>query len=132
MIVATSLLTRSFQATQAVALGFRPDHVLTAQIYLSSNRYALGPAVGPGATAANRAQINSFFDTLLDRARQLPGVTAVAVNNAPPFFGFGADPFFGPDDFGLAISTLAVSGLLACLLPGLRAMRTNPITALRE
>jgi putative ABC transport system permease protein len=37
-----------------------------------------------------------------------------------------------PISFGLAISTLAVSGLLACLLPGLRAMRTNPITALRE
>jgi putative ABC transport system permease protein len=98
LIVATSLLTRSFQATQAVALGFRPDHVLTAQIYLSSNRYALGPAVGPAATAANRVKINSFFDTLLDRARQLPGVTAVAVNNAPPFFDFGADPFFAPDD----------------------------------
>jgi putative ABC transport system permease protein len=37
-----------------------------------------------------------------------------------------------PISFALAISTLAVSGLLACLLPGLRAMRTNPITALRE
>jgi ABC-type antimicrobial peptide transport system permease subunit len=38
------------------------------------------------------------------------------------------------DPFSLliAILTLGVAALLACLLPALRASRINPITALRE
>jgi putative ABC transport system permease protein len=37
-----------------------------------------------------------------------------------------------PISFGLAILVLAVTGLLACLLPAIRAMRTDPITVLKK
>ena len=37
-----------------------------------------------------------------------------------------------PVTLGCAIVALTVTGALACLLPALRAARTNPITALRE
>jgi len=37
-----------------------------------------------------------------------------------------------PISFGLAILVLGVTGVVACLLPALRAMRTDPIKALRE
>ena len=37
-----------------------------------------------------------------------------------------------PISFGLAIFVLAVTGLLACLLPAIRAMRTDPITVLKK
>jgi ABC-type antimicrobial peptide transport system permease subunit len=37
-----------------------------------------------------------------------------------------------PVSLGLAIVALGLAGLLACLLPALRATRINPITALRE
>jgi putative ABC transport system permease protein len=40
----------------------------------------------------------------------------------------GSDPV----SLGLAILVLGLAGLLACLLPALRATRINPITALRE
>jgi ABC-type antimicrobial peptide transport system permease subunit len=39
---------------------------------------------------------------------------------------------YDPVSLGLAIVALGLAGLLACLLPALRATRINPITALRE
>jgi ABC-type antimicrobial peptide transport system permease subunit len=38
---------------------------------------------------------------------------------------------YDPVSLGLAIVALGLAGLLACLLPALRATRINPITALR-
>jgi putative ABC transport system permease protein len=37
-----------------------------------------------------------------------------------------------PISFGVAILVLTVTGVIACLLPALRAMRTDPITVLRK
>jgi ABC-type antimicrobial peptide transport system permease subunit len=37
-----------------------------------------------------------------------------------------------PLTLGLAALVLVLAGLIACLLPALRAARTNPIAALRE
>jgi ABC-type antimicrobial peptide transport system permease subunit len=39
---------------------------------------------------------------------------------------------YDPVSLGLAIVAFGLAGLLACLLPALRATRINPITALRE
>jgi ABC-type antimicrobial peptide transport system permease subunit len=39
---------------------------------------------------------------------------------------------FDPISLLTAIVVLCLAGCLACLLPALRAARTNPITALRE
>jgi len=37
-----------------------------------------------------------------------------------------------PITIGLSVTVLCLAALIACLLPALRAIRTNPITALRE
>ena len=41
-------------------------------------------------------------------------------------------PSNDPITLGVAVLVLALTGLLACLLPALRATRTDPIKALRE
>jgi putative ABC transport system permease protein len=58
-------------------------------------------------------------------------VTAVALSGALGSFLYGVagdDPL----TIGLSIVVLCLAGLAACLLPALRAVRTNPVTALRE
>ena len=44
---------------------------------------------------------------------------------------YGVSPI-DPISFGVSLLFLGITAVLACLLPGLRAIRINPITALRE
>ena len=73
LLVGAGLLARSFQATQSVPLGFNPEHVLAVQIELPSIQY------GPGGRSL------TFFQNFLDKVRQIPGVSAAALNPDPPF-----------------------------------------------
>jgi len=75
LLFGAGLLIKSFARLQAVDPGFSPDNVLTAQIALPSLRY-------PDA-AARRA----FWTRLVDKARGLPGVTAVGLTSNVPFNG---------------------------------------------
>src|SRR6202007_1369303 len=84
LITGAGLLMRSLQAIQSVSLGFRTDHILTAEIYLADAKY-------PTQTACN-----VFFDTLLQNVQQLPGVTSAAIADDLPFSGG-----FGMNAFGL-------------------------------
>jgi putative ABC transport system permease protein len=54
-------------------LGFRPEHVLTAQIALPENKYA------------DLHQAAAFYDGLLQRVRALPQVTSAAAGQFIPF-----------------------------------------------
>jgi putative ABC transport system permease protein len=54
-------------------LGFRPEHVLTAQIALPENKYA------------DLHQSAAFYDGLLQRVRALPQVTSAAASQFIPF-----------------------------------------------
>jgi putative ABC transport system permease protein len=74
LLVGAGLMSRSFQALQNLPLGFKPDHVLSADIYLTATRY-------------DNAKCRVFFDALTDNIRQLPGVTEVGINDDPPFIG---------------------------------------------
>jgi putative ABC transport system permease protein len=73
LLVGAGLMTRSFQALQHTPLGFEAADRLTADLYLTSENYS------------NPAEYRRFFDQLLDRAKALPGVTAVGLNSAMPF-----------------------------------------------
>jgi len=77
MILLTSagLLGLSLERAMAVSPGFRPDHVLTAQIAVPWNRYPNWPAR------------LAFNERLLNGMARQPGVSAAGVVNNVPFSG---------------------------------------------
>ncbi len=78
LLAGSGLLLRSFSRLQDSAPGFRPDHLLVADIPLSQVAYA------------KPEQRYEFFDRLVDRARQLPGVTAADAASFLPVSGGGS------------------------------------------
>jgi putative ABC transport system permease protein len=77
LLVGAGLLARSFESLQNTPLGFSPQHVLTADIYLADKKYAAD------------SDCQTFFDRALDKIRQLPGVTAASFATNLPFSGIG-------------------------------------------
>jgi predicted permease len=75
LLVVAALLTVSFLRLVRVDTGFRVEHVVFADLALSTPKYHAGPA---------RVQ---FFDRLLDRLRAMPGVHAAALVSQPPLRG---------------------------------------------
>jgi putative ABC transport system permease protein len=73
VLVGAGLLTRSFLRLRQVDLGFRPDHLLTFQIFL------------PRAGYKEPARTIGFFDGLLGEITVLPGVRAAAAVSDLPF-----------------------------------------------
>jgi putative ABC transport system permease protein len=68
LTLGAALLAKSFARFQAVDRGFNADNVLTASITLSTAQY-------PDAVARR-----TFFDSLADRVRGVPGVESVAIS----------------------------------------------------
>jgi predicted permease len=69
----STLVIRSFQKLHAIDPGFRTDHVLSAEIALPEPRYVEG-----GATA------NHFYEQLVDKVEQSPGVVSAGIINVVP------------------------------------------------
>jgi putative ABC transport system permease protein len=90
-LISASLLARSFQATQNLPLGFAPEHTLTVELRLKGKKYL-----------DDDAQTQTFWKAVLEKARRLPGVSAAALNDFPPFY-------FGDLDWG-AITPFTVVG----------------------
>jgi len=78
LLVGSGLLLRSFSRLQELPPGFRPDHLLVADIPLSQTAYA---------KPQDRYQ---FFDRLVDRAKTLPGVRSAAAASFLPVSGGGS------------------------------------------
>jgi len=72
LLVGAGLLLRSFRRLQEVNPGFRPEHVLTAQISLPPARYT------------EDQKIMAFHQELIDRTKSLPGVQAVGLSMSLP------------------------------------------------
>jgi putative ABC transport system permease protein len=71
LLVGTGLLLHSFVRLQEVNPGFKPDHVLTAELSLPEAKYP-------------DPQKSAFFARLLEQVRSLPGVqTAGAIGHLP-------------------------------------------------
>jgi predicted permease len=68
-----SLLLRSFQKLIQVDPGFRTDHLLSLEITLPEPRYA-----------DQAAATNHFYETLIDKLRQSPGIVSAGTTNAVP------------------------------------------------
>jgi putative ABC transport system permease protein len=82
LLVGAGLLLRSAVALQRAELGFRPDHVLTAEFRLPPAKYA-EPRV-----------IAAFFRQALERLRAVPGIQSAALVRAVPFSGNGGSTTF--------------------------------------
>jgi predicted permease len=74
LLTGTALFLRSFNAALQVPLGFVPAGVATTTLTASAKGF-------------DRARARQFFDTALDKVRQLPDVTAAAWTNVLPISG---------------------------------------------
>lgn len=77
LLIGAGLLLRSLMRLQDVNPGFRADHVLTMQLSLPQTRY-------PGL------KVGLFYDQLLQRITQLPGVQTAGICRFLPFSGSDA------------------------------------------
>src|SRR5689334_111141 len=83
LLLAAGLLVRSFNKLVNVDLGFNRENVFTARISL------------PRSVYAKPAQVQAFYDDLLQRVKSLPGVESAGTINHTPFNGFGLIANFG-------------------------------------
>ncbi len=84
LLVSAGLLVKSFARVRAADLGFRPENLLLAQVSFPAGAYP-----DPNSRAA-------FADALVPRLERLPGVSAVAINTAPPLSPGWQTLFFVP------------------------------------
>ncbi|HLJ47007.1 MAG TPA: ABC transporter permease [Bryobacteraceae bacterium] len=71
LLVGTGLLVRSFLRVMDVNLGFRPENAVAAR-------------VDPDSQYKTQEQQNAYFDEVLRRAREIPGVDAAGLTDALP------------------------------------------------
>jgi putative ABC transport system permease protein len=76
LLIGAGLMTRSFVRLLNVKLGFEPRHVLTVRVELPSSRYGHG------------SQRTLFFDRLLERLQNTPGVESVGAISQLPLSGY--------------------------------------------
>jgi len=77
LLVGAGLLLRSFERMQAASAGFAPDHLLVADLPLAPTAYP------------KSEQRFRFYDTVLDKARALPGVKSAGAASFLPMSGTG-------------------------------------------
>jgi putative ABC transport system permease protein len=77
LVICAALILKSFWRLMQVSPGFATEHILSGDTYLQGARYQEGP------------QITAFYQTLLERLRQVPQVAAAGVTNALPMNGPG-------------------------------------------
>ena len=75
LLAGAGLMMKSLYNLVNVNPGFQPEHVLSMEIYLSSQKYGKDPA------------ILNFWQQVLDRVHALPGVESAAVGTGVPLTG---------------------------------------------
>jgi len=79
LLVVSGLLIRVITRYRHVDLGFDPDHILTTSINLTPSRYA------------GRDALADFYQPLVSRVMQIPGVRAVGVITLLPIENWGSN-----------------------------------------
>ncbi|HVL66819.1 MAG TPA: ABC transporter permease [Vicinamibacterales bacterium] len=113
LLVAASLLGRSFMALGSADRGYDPAHLLTAWVPMPS------PAFSPQARA-------EFAGGLVERLRRVPGVQAVAYADAPPT-GAGSSGAFTMDGRTVHAEQIAVTPSYFAAM-GMRLVDGRPFT----
>jgi putative ABC transport system permease protein len=81
LLVGAGLMIRSFSRLLAVDPGFKADHVLTAFVSLPVSKYP------------KREEQTAFFNRLLERLRNVPGVSAAGLVTDIPLYGGSSTGF---------------------------------------
>jgi len=82
LLIAASLMVRSFVGMLSIDPGFRPDNLLTLQVILPERRYSTD------------AQVINFHQQMLERIRAVPGVETVGAGSGlPPVFNQSRSAF---------------------------------------
>jgi len=76
LLVASGLLIRSFAKLLATNPGFRPDHVLTVNVPL------------PRPVYSHAVQVENFYQQVLAKVSNLPGVQSAGMSNDLPLRGY--------------------------------------------
>ena len=103
LLAGAGLLVQSFWRLERVDLGFRPDSVLTARIWLPQPN---DPKSGPYFTHDARV---SFYRRVLERVSALPGVDAVGGISSLPLGGATARTSFSIEGRPLDVDAVATS-----------------------
>lgn len=82
LLICAGLLFKSFLHLRTSDLGCNADHVLTVKYGLPEKQYD------------TREKVIGFHESLLERVRRLPGVTAAALVSTPPGGGYEGDEVF--------------------------------------
>jgi putative ABC transport system permease protein len=97
LLISAGLLIRSFQAAQNLPLGFDPGNILSVELWLKAKKY-----LPDDNQRLDQGQKQAFWNAVLEKARQLPGVESAAFNDFPPFY-------FGDIDWG-ALTSFRIVG----------------------
>ncbi|MGA7854095.1 MAG: ABC transporter permease [Candidatus Acidiferrales bacterium] len=93
LLVGAGLLVRSFVLMMSEPLGFDPGNLLTMQIFLPESHYP------------QPANLQNFYQAVVDRTTALPGVKSASAVNYLPLTGWS-----GFCDFGIAGRAMPPSG----------------------
>ena len=122
VVVGASLLVRSLTQLLEINPGFRPDHLLSAQIALPRNHY-------------NPDQVHRFYHRLLPRIAAIPGVISAGTSTALPMattmiqtrFAVQGEPSPDPGNYpSAAIATVDTGFFQAMAIPLLRGRSFKP------
>ena len=117
VITAAGVMLRSLSRLSSTDPGFRTDRVVSAQISLDRNACAK-----PGACS-------TFYQTLLDRAQGLPGVTGAALVDVLPLTGFDTQYNFDAQDHPRSPRERATDGFRRIVSAGLPQADGRPSRA---
>ena len=76
LLLGAGLLLKTFMRLQSINLGFNPEQVLSLRIDLSEKKYPNGPKQA------------AYFEQVVARLRNLPGVKTVGIDAALPLSGY--------------------------------------------
>ncbi|MGH9173098.1 MAG: FtsX-like permease family protein, partial [Vicinamibacterales bacterium] len=94
LITGAGLMMRSFVTLQHLDLGFQPQDVLTAQIFLPGSRYPVDPAQFRPQQAGVTPQLSkpsAFYAQLMDKLAASPGIESIGAVSSLPLNPVGID-----------------------------------------
>jgi len=115
LLIGAGLLLASFQRVLAVRPGFDPTHVLTGRVSPPASRYK------------EDAQLVAFWNQLLDRVRQLPGVQSAGTTTSIPLGGDFSDSVILAEGYAMLPGESLISPYNSSVSPGYFEAMTIPL-----